>query len=136
MHFVFDLIRKIMQGKYLNSKVELWGDGYQTRELVYVNDFIDTMLKLIESENNTIINIGSGVGNSIRDFANSISKIIGFDSFKIEYDKTKYVGAKSKVLNINKLKKIMPNYKSINLQDGLKNTIFWFYENKEKLFKN
>ena len=40
-HFIFDLIKKIVKGKYESSPVELWGNGYQKRELVYIDDVID-----------------------------------------------------------------------------------------------
>merc|ERR1712070_293364 len=39
MHFIFDLIRKIIRGKLYNEPVILWGDGTQSRELVFVEDF-------------------------------------------------------------------------------------------------
>jgi len=136
MHFIFDLIRKILKAKLFGSEVTLWGDGHQKRELVYVNDFIDTMLGLNTKESNTIINIGAGQEHSIREFASEICKIIGYDENKIIYDTSKYVGAKSKILVIDKLLKIMPDFKNANLDEGLEQTIKWFFENKEKLLKS
>src|SRR3989338_7222233 len=69
MHFIFDLIRKIMRGKLYGESVVLWGDGYQKRELVYVDDFVDVMTKLAVSHENELVNIGSGEEHSIRQFA-------------------------------------------------------------------
>ena len=46
MHFIFDLIRKILRGKMHGEPVVLWGDGHQTRELVYVEDFVSLALRL------------------------------------------------------------------------------------------
>lgn len=133
MHFIFDLIRKILKGKFLSEKVILWGDGNQKRELVYVNDFVDIMLKLTQKENNTIINIGSGIDFSIKEFAYMICKNIDYDKNKIEYDTSKYVGAKSKILVVDKLKKIFPNLKLTDLDNGLKITIDWFLKNKNQI---
>ncbi|NGX49783.1 MAG: GDP-L-fucose synthase [Candidatus Anoxychlamydiales bacterium] len=133
MHFVFDLMRKIIRGSLYDDKVSLWGDGYQKRELVHVDDFIDIMLKLVESQSNTLINIGSGKDFSIREFASKISKIVGYDKDKIEYDTSKYVGAKSKILIVDKLKKIILDLKMKSLDEGLENTVKWFSENKDKL---
>lgn len=135
MHFIFDLMRKIVKGSSSDEKVILWGDGHQRRELVHVDDFINIMLKINETENNTLINIGSGKDFSIRDFASKISKIIGYDEGKIEYDTSKYVGAKSKILVVNKLRKILPSYEMRSLDEGLQNTAKWFLENKEKLVR-
>src|SRR6185436_13243299 len=40
MHFIFDLIRKILRGKIYGEKVVLWGDGHQKRELIFIDDFV------------------------------------------------------------------------------------------------
>ncbi|NGX34392.1 MAG: GDP-L-fucose synthase [Candidatus Anoxychlamydiales bacterium] len=135
MHFIFDLMRKIIKGTLYDEKVTLWGDGHQKRELVHVDDFIDIMLKLVESQNNTLINIGSGKDFSIREFASKISKIVGYDEVKINYDTSKYVGAKSKILNVDKLLKILPEFQMRTLNEGLESTAKWFSENKDKLLK-
>ena len=59
MHFIFDLIRKIILGKKnKNYVVRLWGNGNQKREIIHVKDFIHSMYSLM-SLNNQVINIGS-----------------------------------------------------------------------------
>ena len=133
MHFIFDLMRKIIKGTSKGDKVTLWGDGCQKRELVHVQDFINIMLELVKTENNTAINIGAGKEHTIREFANKICNLVGYDKDKIGYDTSKYVGAKSKVLIIDKLEKIMPNYPTTTLEDGFKETTNWFLANKAKL---
>ena len=132
MHFIFDLIRKIIRGKEYGEKVELWGDGYQRRELVYIDDFINTLLNLSTTTDNEIINVGAGEDYTIREFAAKICEITGFDFSSISFNTSKYVGAKSKFLNVHKLKTILPDYKSSSLEQGLKKTIEWFY--KEKVY--
>jgi len=133
MHFVFDLIRKTLRGKYLNDKVTLWGDGHQRRELVYVDDFITIMLNLIQSQSNTIVNIGAGKDYSIREFAKKITDTVGYNFDEIEFDTSKYVGAKSKILINDKLNTLIPNYNFLSLEEGLLQTVKWFEKNKEKL---
>tara|TARA_Y100000591_G_scaffold332203_1_gene368663 strand:+ start:3708 stop:4628 length:921 start_codon:yes stop_codon:yes gene_type:complete len=122
-HFIFDLIKKIVRGKIYGEKVELWGNGEQKRELVHVTDFVNQMLLLEDKINNDIINLGAGDEYSIKYFAKLICKITRYDHDKIFYDETKYVGALSKNLDINKKKKLLPNYKEIPLEDGLRETI-------------
>lgn len=126
MHFIFDLIRKILDAKYNGSNVILWGDGYQKRELVYIDDFIDALLFLDAKVENQSYNIGMGNEFTIREFAESICEIVGYDSALIQYDVSKYVGAKSKVLSIDKLKKTYPEYKKTSLYNGLTRVIEWF----------
>lgn len=131
-HFIFDLIYKIYAGVYENKEVILWGDGSQKRELVFVEDFVHLMTQLAKVSSNTSINIGSGEGYSIREFANRISDILGYHHQWIHYDTTKYVGAKSKILSIEKLKKILPTYRQVSLNEGLMKTVEWYRSLKKK----
>lgn len=133
MHFIFDLIRKIIRGKLNGDKVVLWGDGHQKRELVFVDDFVNLMTRLSTEKNNDLINIGAGAEFSIRHFAQLICKEVGYDFEKIEFDTSRYVGAKSKCLEISKLKKIVPDLAYTPLEQGLSQTIAWFMKEKDKL---
>lgn len=126
MHFIFDLIRKIILGKYKNKKVILWGNGSQKREVIHVDDFIEIMWNLNKYYSNEIFNIGGGREYSIKYFAKKISKLVGFDEKKIIYDTSKYVGAKSKNLSINKLKKSKVNFKLTKIDEGINQVIKWY----------
>lgn len=131
LHFIFDLIRKILRGHFLGDPVVLWGDGEQKRELVHVKDFIGALWELSQRETNTTINIGSGKEHSIREFAAIICQIAGYPPSKIEYDTSRYVGARSKVLSINKLTNILPQYTSRPLADGIREVVQWFLAHPE-----
>lgn len=133
MHFIFDLMRKILRGKLYGETVSLWGDGHQKRELVFLDDFVTTAIHLAATRENDLVNIGAGEEYSIRQFADEICNIVGYDASKITYDTSKYVGAKSKVLSIKKLDNIWPGRKRTKLSEGLKNTLDWFLEHKDIL---
>jgi GDP-L-fucose synthase len=127
MHFIYDIIRKIHNAKTTGATVVLFGDGYQKRELIYIDDFIDALIYISTQINNEIFNIGSGLDYSIRDFAKICCKIIGVDNSEIIYDQNQYVGLKSKVLDISKLQKFYDlKANQINLISGIENTIKWF----------
>lgn len=132
MHFIFDLMRKIIRAKEFGETVVLWGNGFQKREIVHVQDFINTMLSVTNITTNDIFNIGSGEEFTIRYFAETICKIIGYDPALIQYDTSKYVGATSKCLVIEKIVELIPDYKQkqISLESGLRSTIDWFYSAK------
>ena len=131
MHFIFDLIFKILKGKYYNSEVVLWGNGNQRREILHVNDFVKNMIILNNKTKNKIFNIGAGQEFSIKEFAKKICRIVDYDFKKIKFDKSKYVGAKSKNLNISKVKKEITNYsaKLVDIDKGLSSTIKWVKKN-------
>ena len=133
MHFIFDLIRKIIRGKELSEPVVLWGDGHQKREVVLLDDFICALLALAGRVENDLVNIGAGEEHSIRDFAAQICRIVGYPAERIQYDTGRYVGANSKCLSIAKLRHLLPEYAVTPLEVGLRSTIFWFYESKAYL---
>ncbi len=125
LHFIFDLIRKILLGKLQGAPVELWGDGHQRRELIHVDDFVRTALRLVDEVDNEVVNIGAGREHSIREFAELISSAVGYDPAAIRYDTSKYVGARSKCLEIGKLQRLLPEFSSRPLADGLPPVIEW-----------
>lgn len=133
MHFIFDLIRKIIRGKLYDEPVILWGDGYQSRELVFVEDFAKIAMELAHTIDNDLINIGAGEEFTIRHFAKVICEDVGYDFNKIQFDTSRYVGAKSKCLGVDKLQQTLPNFSLTPLELGLTKTIEWFWQEQEKL---
>jgi len=125
MHFIFDLMRKIIRGKFFGEPVVLWGDGYQKRELVFVDDFVSILLTIAGPLENTVMNIGAGEEFTIRRFAEIICRNVGYDFQSVSFDTSQYVGAKSKCLNIDALKKLIPNLSFTPLDVGLAKTIEW-----------
>lgn len=136
MHFIFDLIRKIIRGKIYGESVVLWGDGYQSRELVFVDDFVKIMMKLAMNVDNQLINIGAGEEFTIRHFAKLICEKVDYDFNLIQFDTGRYVGAKSKCLEVTKLKQYVPNLTLTSLEIGLSKTIDWFGTEQDKLLPN
>lgn len=125
LHFIFDLIRKILLGKLQGAPVELWGDGHQRRELIHVDDFVGAALRLADTVDNEIVNIGAGREHSIREFAALISASVGYDPAAIRYDTSRYVGARSKCLEIEKLRRLIPEFAPRSLEHGLPPVIAW-----------
>jgi GDP-L-fucose synthase len=130
MHFIFDLIRKIVRGKEFSEPVVLWGDGYQKREIVLVEDFVRALLGLVDIVDNELVNVGSGEELSIRDFASEICRIVGYSEDLIRYDVSQYVGAASKCLNVAKMKHLLPGLVLTPLETGLRQTIEWVYQSE------
>jgi GDP-L-fucose synthase len=133
MHFIFDLIRKILRGQLYGEPVELWGDGYQRRELVYLDDFVRLALRLAAERDNDLINIGAGEEHTIRHFAQLICEHVGYDFERIQFNTDRYVGARSKCLNVEKLRQLAPDLTPTPLADGLGQTIAWFLSERARL---
>jgi GDP-L-fucose synthase len=135
MHFIYDLMRKIIRAKKIGEEVVLWGDGSQEREIVHVNDFVEIMLKINSEYKNELVNIGSGKGRPIKDFARMICNAIGYDFTQIKYDTTKPTGAKSKYFDLTKMNTMYPNFKEKDMHEGIKETIDWMLKNPEVYLK-
>jgi len=126
LHFIFDLILKILRGRNGAEPVQLWGDGYQKRELVFVADFVDAAIALSERARNEVVNVGSGAEQTIRWYADKICDLVGYDASSIVYDTTRYTGVRSKQLSIAKLRSLLPNFEPTPMEIALERTVRWF----------
>lgn len=124
-HFIFDLITKILRGKYHGEPVVLWGDGYQKRELVYRDDAVRFLLMLADRVDNETVNLGGGVEATIREFARLICAQVGFPFDHIHFDASAYVGVRAKLLSVAKLKRLLPSATWTPLEIGLARTVEW-----------
>jgi GDP-L-fucose synthase len=129
MHFIFDLVRKILKASMGGEAPVLWGDGYQRRELIHANDFVNAALQLAERHDNELFNVGSGEEFSIRHFASLICDLVGYNFAEIQFDTSRYVGATSKCLDVTKLRSQESSIRLTPLADGLAETIRWFRSN-------
>jgi GDP-L-fucose synthase len=133
MHFIFDLIRKILRARRDGTYAVLWGDGYQRRELVHVDDFAAAAARLADSVQGTLVNIGAGEEHSIREFAGLICELTGVGPDRVRFDTSKYVGAKSKCLSVARLRALLPDLELTPLRAGLAQTIGWFEDHLDLL---
>jgi len=132
-HVVSALVQKFCDAiKNNESKVEVWGDGTQTRELIYIEDQIRALLMCVEY-NGDLLNIGSGQETSIKDLAEKIKKLSGFTG-EIWYNTDRFVGVKKKLLNIKKARELFGwtlNETLGSLDKGLIKTIEWYKKNEQ-----
>jgi len=123
------LIRKAIL--YPKEKFIIWGDGKQTRSFLYIDDCVEGILKLMESDYINPINIGSDRLVTINELAKIIIEISGKD-IEIEYDLTKPQGVRGRNADLTLAKKILKWYPKISLEEGLRRMYFWAKEQYEK----
>ena len=107
-HFFPALIKKIHKLKKNNkTELELWGDGSATREVVYVDDIANACVYFMNKRvKEDIINIGTGIEYSIKEYAKILLKVINPEKkVKIIFDKSKPNGTPRKVMDIKRAKK-------------------------------
>ena len=119
-HMIPSLIKKFLIAKRDSTDVTLWGSGNPRREALYTDDAADAIVYLMENyDEPEIVNIGTGFDYSIKEFAEIISKEVGY-SGNIHWDTSKPEGVFEKRTDISKLKKIYPKYSPRSLQEGLR----------------
>lgn len=118
-HVVPALLRKFHEAKVSGaSSVTLWGTGSAMREFLHIDDIADASVFLMETYNeNQWINIGCGTDMKIRDLAELIREVVGYEG-TIEYDTSMPDGTPRKLLDSSRLFGLgwRP---SIPLRDGL-----------------
>ena len=115
-------IRKFSVGK--NKDIEIWGDGEQTRSYLYIEDCIDAVLKLLESDYHDPINIGSEEQVSINQMVDKIEKI---SNYKINrnYNPNMPQGVRGRSSNNDLVKKTLNWNPKYSLEQGLNETYSW-----------
>ncbi|MFX1282128.1 MAG: NAD-dependent epimerase/dehydratase family protein [Promethearchaeota archaeon] len=117
------LCRKIAQSPN-PGKITIWGDGEQTRSFLYIDDCIYGIDKLMASDYEKPLNIGSDRLVTISELADIIIKISGKDIEKT-YDLTKPQGVRGRNADLNLVKKTLNWEPSVSLEEGLEKTYHW-----------
>jgi GDP-L-fucose synthase len=138
-HVLPALIRKMHEAKVSGAKtVEVWGSGNPRREFLHSSDMADAcvfvmknidfrdLIKDKKEIRNTHINIGSGEEVSIRELAQLIKGIVGFDG-ELIFDENKPDGTMRKLSDVSKLHALGWKHK-ISLPDGIKGAYGWYME--------
>lgn len=119
-HVAAALIRKVHEARAARaSEVVLWGTGTPRREFLYVDDLADACVYLMERYSAPeIVNIGVGHDITIRDFAETVARVIGW-SGRFAYDSSKPDGTPRKLVDVSRLNGLGWRAKT-SLEDGLR----------------
>jgi GDP-L-fucose synthase len=112
-HVLPALIRKMHEAKQAGEdEVIVWGTGKPRREFLYSDDMADACVKLMTladadfdkliSDYPPLINVGCGVDLTIRELAQAIAKVVGFDG-ALRFDTSKPDGTPRKLLDVGRL---------------------------------
>jgi GDP-L-fucose synthase len=135
-HVLPAMIRRFYEAKLAESEsVTLWGSGIPRREFLHVDDLANACLFLLEQYDGDIpLNVGCGQDVSIRELAETISKVTEFEGL-LKWDTSKPDGTPQKLLDTTRINSLGWS-PTIELEDGIRSTYEWFktqFENKEDL---
>lgn len=130
-HVIPALIRKCIEAQESGQKtVEVWGDGSPTREFLYVEDAAEGILLATERYNGAEpVNLGSGFEISIRDLAELIRRLTGFEG-ELVWDTSKPNGQPRRALDISRAEKYFGFRAKTNFEEGLRRTIEWYRQHR------
>ncbi len=119
-HVLPALIRKFHEAKVNNNPtVNVWGSGKPLREFMFADDLADACVFLMENYNDLqFVNIGVGEDVSIRDLAELIKEVVGYEG-QLEFDSSKPDGTPRKLMDVSKLNALGWKAKT-KLKDGIK----------------
>jgi GDP-L-fucose synthase len=132
-HVIPALIRKSLEAAERgDQELVVWGDGSPTREFLYVEDAADGIVTAAEKyDGPEPVNLGSGNEISIRDLAEMIVRLTGFQG-KLTWDTTKPNGQPRRGLDVSRAEAYFGWRAKMPFEQGLKNTIDWYRKNRRK----
>src|SRR4029077_17151297 len=131
-HVLAALLRKAHEAKKSGAReLVVWGTGTPRREFLHVDDLVSACLFLLEKyDSPDIINIGWGEDITVRELAELICNVVGFDG-ELAWDNTKPDGTPRKLLDVKKLEKLGWS-PTITPREGIIQTYEWFLKNVAK----
>ena len=126
-HVIPALVRKMIEARELGEReIVLWGDGSPTREFLYVDDCAEAVWRAAQLyEGVEPVNLGTGEEISIRELAELIGELTGYDG-DIVWDTTKPNGQPRRKLDVSRAQELFGFRAGTPLRDGLERTIAWY----------
>jgi GDP-L-fucose synthase len=122
-HVIPALVRKMLAGE---DEVVLWGDGSPTREFLYVEDCADGLqLAAQRYDGPDPVNLGTGTEISIRDLAELIADVTGFEG-EIRWDASMPNGQPRRSLDTTRARELFGFEARTPLREGLERTVAWY----------
>ncbi len=121
------LIRRAVSGE---NPLIVRGDGSEIRDFAYSEDVAKGMMLVAKKEFEEPVNLGSGIGYSIRDAVSAVADNVS-PKPEIKWDMSQKAGDQKRILDIARARSIgfAP---SVSLSEGIARTVAWYKENKDR----
>jgi len=131
-HVIPALIRKCVEAKEAGEDhIVVWGDGSPTREFIYVTDAARGITLATEKYNESLpVNLGSGFEISIKDLAEKIARMTGFEGDFV-WDTSRPNGQPRRALDTSRAKEKFGFEARVDFDEGLQKTIEWYLEHRD-----
>ena len=131
-HVLPAMVRKFVERQ---NPLEIWGDGTESRDLIYIDDVVNiTLLSLLNLDSFHAFNVGSGQNYTINEIIELLEKQENFHpEKKYILDKPRMI--KKRVISVEKMKNLLLYIPKTNIIDGLKLTTEWYKENQNLIYR-
>jgi GDP-L-fucose synthase len=131
-HVIPALIRKAVEARERgDAEMVVWGDGSATREFLYVDDAAEGIVRAAERYDGAEpVNLGSGEELAIRELAELIAELSGFEG-RIAWDTSKPNGQPRRKLDTTRAEREFGFHSSTTFREGLRKTIEWYEHARE-----
>ena len=123
-HVIPALIRKCVERW---QPFEVWGDGTEVRDAIYVDDMVSAMVLAAQKlESYVAINIGLGKGYSVKEILRSILEVDGYANADVHFDPSKPTTIPIRLIATRKAESLLGFRAKVGLREGLQRTIDWY----------
>ncbi len=123
-HVIPALIRKVVERM---NPLEVWGDGNDLKEFIYIDDFIDgTLLAMEKLSGYDPINIATSKPCTVKEIINLLIKIDSYDNANIVFDTTKPTMIPKRLIDNQKAINKLGFTPKVSLEEGLRRTLKWY----------
>ena len=124
-HVTAALIRKVVERQ---NPLEVWGDGHDVRDVIYVDDMVEAMMAAAASDitGYEAMNIGLGKAYSVRELLSLMRDIDDYSDARIEFNVDRPTMIPVRLVDISKAKRLLGFEPSIGIEEGLRQTIEWY----------
>ena len=117
------LIPIIIEKVLTEKEIEIWGDGENVRDYIYIDDAIECVVSILKNEINGIFNVGTGIGTSINQIIEIIISQLDCDRPEIKYTARRINDVKKNILDSRLVTDAAGWAPKTSLDDGIKLTI-------------
>jgi GDP-L-fucose synthase len=120
------LIRRALEKQ---DPFEVWGDGLDLKDFLYIDDFIEGMLKAFAIDKKfTVLNIASGIPITIKEVLEKILEVTGHSQAEVVFDTTNPTMIPIRLINISAINEATGWKPKKGISDGLRQTVDWYVE--------
>jgi len=123
-HVTAALLRRVVER---HSPLEVWGTGNDVRDLIYIDDFLDGLLRAFADPAEYLaINIASGQGHAVRQVLETLLAVDGFAGADVRFDPSRPSTIPVRLMSTAMARERLGFESQVSLQDGLARTIAWY----------